>query len=153
MKTALIVSALIVLLGVAVVFGVLGWYLDGSPVNISWHGVLAMALGGLGTLLLGGGLMFLVFYSNRHGYDDAVDDRATRPAEGTRKLPQLKPPASEKMLETRPTASRSFVSGLVTGSRPARTSGWAWESSTGKLMRSVRVLPSRGQKLRARLGS
>ena len=84
MKTALIVSALIVLLGVAVVFGVLGWYLDGSPVNISWHGMLAMALGGLGTLLLGGGLMFLVFYSNRHGYDDAVDDRAARPAEGTR---------------------------------------------------------------------
>jgi len=76
-----------------------------------------------------------------------------RPALGMRKLLQLKPPASEKMLETRPTASRSRVSGLDMGLRPARTSGCACESRTGKLRRSLRVLPSRARKLRSVVSS
>lgn len=41
-----------------------------GDVAISLHGRLAMALGAALTLGLGGGLMFLVFYSSRRGYDD-----------------------------------------------------------------------------------
>lgn len=75
MKTALVIGVLIALLAAALVFGIAGWTLDGADVTISTHGMLALILGGVGTLALGGGLMFLVFYSNRRGYDDAVDDR------------------------------------------------------------------------------
>lgn len=38
--------------------------------DISGHGLAAMILGGVLTLGLGFGLMFLVFLSNRRGYDD-----------------------------------------------------------------------------------
>ena len=75
MKTALVIGVLVALLAAALVFGIVGWTLDGADVTISPHGILALILGGVGTLALGGGLMFLVFYSNRRGYDDAVDDR------------------------------------------------------------------------------
>jgi hypothetical protein len=70
MKTALVIGVLAALLVGAIVIGVMGWNLDGTEVAISWHGLLAIVLGALGTLALGGGLMFLVFYSNRRGYDD-----------------------------------------------------------------------------------
>jgi hypothetical protein len=75
MKAVLVIGVLVVLLAAALVFGFVGWNLDGAEVTISRHGILALILGGVGTLALGGGLMFLVFYSNRRGYDDAVDDR------------------------------------------------------------------------------
>lgn len=54
---------------------------------MSGHGWAAMALGILFTLGLGGGLMALVFYSARRGYDDAAasgdehDER--RPGQGS----------------------------------------------------------------------
>ncbi len=38
--------------------------------EMSWHGWLAMGLGVVLTAALGGGLMYLVFYSARHGHDD-----------------------------------------------------------------------------------
>lgn len=41
---------------------------------ISWHGWLAMGLGVTLTAVLGAGLMFLVFYSARHGHDDIDRD-------------------------------------------------------------------------------
>jgi hypothetical protein len=41
-----------------------------GPVDLPWQGWLAMALGTLATVALGGGLMALVFYSSRKGYDD-----------------------------------------------------------------------------------
>jgi len=37
---------------------------------IPFYGYVAIAGGVLFSLLVGGGLMALVFYSNRHGYDD-----------------------------------------------------------------------------------
>lgn len=40
-----------------------------SEVDVSLHGYLAMALGVFFTILLGAGLMALVFYSNRAGHD------------------------------------------------------------------------------------
>jgi len=81
MKTALVIGVLVALLAAALVFGIVGWDLGGAKVTISSHGILALILGGIGTLALGGGLMFLVFYSNRRGYDDAVGDRHNYPAD------------------------------------------------------------------------
>ncbi len=40
-----------------------------DDVEISLHGKIAMAFGIIFTFLLGTGLMFLVFYSSRKGYD------------------------------------------------------------------------------------
>jgi hypothetical protein len=37
------------------------------------NGVTALIIGGIGSLALGGGLMALVFFSARRGYDDAAD--------------------------------------------------------------------------------
>lgn len=45
------------------------WENSGGPV-ISVHGYTALALGALFTFALTAGLMALVFYSHRHGYDD-----------------------------------------------------------------------------------
>lgn len=53
----------------AVMFGVLtGW--DSSAMSI--HGWIALGLGTFLSLAVGGGLMALVFYSARKGYDDRV---------------------------------------------------------------------------------
>jgi len=38
--------------------------------DISMHGWIALSAGVLVTFALGAGLMFMVFYSNRQGYDD-----------------------------------------------------------------------------------
>lgn len=43
-----------------------------GDVRMSGHGWFAMGLGIVFTLGLGGGLMALVFYSARRGYDDAA---------------------------------------------------------------------------------
>jgi hypothetical protein len=41
-----------------------------ADVDISGSGIVAMVLGGVATLGLGVGLMALVFWSNRKGFDD-----------------------------------------------------------------------------------
>lgn len=68
------VGSLAVLLGLlvlAAVFLVVGWGTPDGPrgTEMSVNGYLAMALGTLITMVLGGGLMFLMFYSHRHGRD------------------------------------------------------------------------------------
>lgn len=45
-----------------------------SNVVISEQGWLAISLGTFFSLIVGCGLMALVFYSSRHGYDEAVDE-------------------------------------------------------------------------------
>jgi drug/metabolite transporter (DMT)-like permease len=42
--------------------------------QMSWHGWFAMGLGVVLTAALGGGLMYLVFYSARNGHDDIDHD-------------------------------------------------------------------------------
>jgi membrane protein implicated in regulation of membrane protease activity len=69
LKPALIVISLLAILAVAAV-GVYGvWHGIEGPA-ISTHGTIALGLGVLVTFALGAGLMFLVFYSSRKGYDD-----------------------------------------------------------------------------------
>ncbi len=66
---ALLVIALSALLALAVWFAVAAWeHLGGDTIPI--YGYVAIVGGVLFSLLIGGGLMALVFYSSRHGYDD-----------------------------------------------------------------------------------
>jgi uncharacterized membrane protein YccC len=73
MKTALLAGVLITIL-VVVLFGVLSDW-DASAMSV--HGWIALTIGTVLSLLVGGGLMALVFYSARHGYDDRIE-RDTR---------------------------------------------------------------------------
>ena len=65
---AAVVIAVAVVLVIGAVIAVLWTNLGES--EISGAGWLAMALGVTVTLALGVGLMGLVFFSNRHGYDE-----------------------------------------------------------------------------------
>jgi len=51
------------------VIGVYAWMALGDT-GMTASGYLAVVLGALGTIGLGGGLMALLFYSNRAGYDE-----------------------------------------------------------------------------------
>jgi len=66
---ALIIVALFALLGVSIWFAGAAWLRIGGDA-IPFYGYVAIAGGVLFSLLIGGGLMALVFYSSRHGYDD-----------------------------------------------------------------------------------
>jgi len=48
---------------------VFNWQIAGQS-EMSLHGYIAFAIGVALTAAVGGGLMFLVIYSNRSGYDD-----------------------------------------------------------------------------------
>jgi len=66
---AILVIALFALLALSVWFAVYAWtHLGGDP--IPTYGYVALAGGVVISLAVGGGLMALVFYSSRHGYDD-----------------------------------------------------------------------------------
>ena len=68
MRTLLIL-ALFGLLALSVWFAGAAWeHLAGDA--LPFYGYVAIAGGVLVSLLVGGGLMGLVFYSSRHGYDD-----------------------------------------------------------------------------------
>lgn len=66
---ALVILALFALLVLAVWFAGTAWvHLGGDDIPL--YGWFAIAGGVLVSLGVGGGLMALVFYSARHGYDD-----------------------------------------------------------------------------------
>jgi hypothetical protein len=67
---ALLVFLFAVLL-LAIVTAMLGWTSAGD-VQMSIHGWIALGLGTFFSLAIGCGLMALMFYSSRSGYDDAV---------------------------------------------------------------------------------
>lgn len=70
MRSAFLTAAVLLgLLAAASAAAYVVWQdLDG--VEIGFHGWIALCLGVGITLALGIGLMTLVFYSSRHGYDD-----------------------------------------------------------------------------------
>ena len=47
-------------------------------VELSGHGIMAMVIGLFFTLVIGFGLMALLFFSNKHGHDDAVHQLTTK---------------------------------------------------------------------------
>lgn len=71
MKTIILIVVLSGLLIGSVIWAARYWAAFGE-VQFGAHGIIALVLGVLLSLALGIGLMFLVFYSNRHGHDDEV---------------------------------------------------------------------------------
>jgi hypothetical protein len=69
-RTALIVVCLM-LVAALVAIGVYAWVSLGDG-EMSANGYVALVLGVLGTVALAGGLMGLLVYSQRSGYDDAA---------------------------------------------------------------------------------
>lgn len=76
MRALYILIPLFVLLGVAIWFAGSAWvHFGGSDVPpIPVWGWIAIAGGVLISLAVGFGLMGLIFYSSRHGYDEGGDD-------------------------------------------------------------------------------
>ena len=75
MVRLLLLTTLILSLGgmlVAAIVVSLRMWIDLGDVGISAHGFIALALGTILSLALGMGLMYLVFYSSRHGHDDDI---------------------------------------------------------------------------------
>ncbi len=71
MRKALWLVPLFALLAVSLWFAGTAWsHFDASEIDIPFYGYLAIGGGVVMSLLVGGGLMALVFYSSRHGYDD-----------------------------------------------------------------------------------
>jgi hypothetical protein len=69
-RMAVAVTAVILALSL-VAIGVYAWHTLGAS-ELTVHGYIALVLGVIGTIGLGVGLMVLVFYSNRYGYDERV---------------------------------------------------------------------------------
>jgi len=68
-SVAILVIALFALLALSVWFAAYAWiHIGGDPVPA--YGYVAIAGGVVFSLVVGAGLMALVFYSSRHGYDD-----------------------------------------------------------------------------------
>jgi hypothetical protein len=79
-KTLFVAVPLFILLATAAAFSFHVWTQIGGDVGMNGNGVAALVIGAGGSLILGGGLMALVFFSSRRGYDDAADLK--RPDDG-----------------------------------------------------------------------
>lgn len=62
----------------------------GKMPHISVHGWIAMSIGVVMSLVVGCGLMWLSFYSSRHGFDDRADPGRLQPRSPTPIKPDLK---------------------------------------------------------------
>ena len=69
MQRIAVILPLLAFLAASVWFAFYVWATDAGP-PLPASGYVAMALGVLFSLVVGIGLMALVFYSNRHGYDE-----------------------------------------------------------------------------------
>ncbi len=67
---ALVLVILFAMLVFAVVWASMAW--TSEDVTMSIHGWIALALGTIFSLLIGCGLMALMFYSSRSGYDETA---------------------------------------------------------------------------------
>jgi hypothetical protein len=67
-----IISILLALLILTMVFGAWGWNAS-KDVSMDVNGWIALALGTIFSLLIGCGLMALMFISSRYGYDEQAD--------------------------------------------------------------------------------
>ena len=82
MKAVFVIGFLLALLAIVVGWAIYAWEQLGD-VHMSWHGYAAMILGIVFSLLVGCGLMGLLFYSSRHGYDEPFDP--SRPQSNAKK--------------------------------------------------------------------
>jgi hypothetical protein len=68
--TIFVAVVLLSLLAVAVTFMVDTWQRTDAPMSV--HGWIALGLGVFFSILIGCGLMALMFYSSRRGYDEGA---------------------------------------------------------------------------------
>ena len=78
MKAFLLAVALGSILLLAVILGLRSW-ISLAEVDLGFHGMVALVLGVALSLALGIGLMGLVFYSNRSGYDERAHEPPDEP--------------------------------------------------------------------------
>lgn len=71
--TMAIMAAFLIVL-TAVIFATFYVWQEMGFVALGFHGWLAVFLGSAGSIILGAGLMWLSFYSNRAGYDESAGD-------------------------------------------------------------------------------
>jgi hypothetical protein len=66
------IALIIFFTALLVAAGLYSWHVWAAmpDAQVSASGWTALVIGSVFTVLVGGGLMFLVFYSSRHGYDD-----------------------------------------------------------------------------------
>lgn len=69
MRKLALILPLLAMLATSVWFAYFVWITDDGP-PMPTTGYVAMALGILFSLVIGVGLMALIFYSHRHGYDE-----------------------------------------------------------------------------------
>lgn len=69
---AALMLAIIALLVLTVIWAISAWNVGGN-VEIGKHGWIALGLGTFFSLLIGCGLMALMFFSSRSGHDEAAD--------------------------------------------------------------------------------
>ena len=72
MKKLILLLVILTLILAASIWGASRLWLSSEDVELGFHGYTALILGGTASLLLGGGLMALVFFSSRRGFDDKV---------------------------------------------------------------------------------
>ena len=72
MKKLVFIFGVLIAILAAAVWGASQIWLSGEDVEIGFHGSLAIVLGALGSLLVGGFLMALLFFSSKYGYDEQV---------------------------------------------------------------------------------
>jgi len=80
LPTILLLLVLLGLLALALTFMVSAW--QGSTARMSIHGWIALGLGVFFSVLIGCGLMALMFYSSRRGYDDRASGGEQPPDDG-----------------------------------------------------------------------
>lgn len=69
---AVLVLAIVALLLLTIGWAISAWSIGGN-IEMGKHGWIALSLGTFFSLLIGCGLMALMFFSSRCGYDDAAD--------------------------------------------------------------------------------
>jgi hypothetical protein len=72
----IVAVTLAVILSVAAFASYRMWIGISDGLGMDGHGFAALIIGAVGSLVLGGGLMALVFFSSRHGYDERADSSA-----------------------------------------------------------------------------
>jgi hypothetical protein len=72
MRNVVAIVVLLMLLVVALAFAWFGWT-GLAGVDLSVGGYIALAGGVVAALAIGCGLMALMFYSHRHGYDESAE--------------------------------------------------------------------------------
>ena len=80
MGAKILIAAMLAILVGAIYVGYAGWT-HGEDPDMPASAYLALALGTLFSIAVGSGLMALVFYSSRKGYDDAADRPGKRKVE------------------------------------------------------------------------